>query len=94
MKIQHIALITIAVGVALVAVPLLTASKQPSGTWNPKVTQPPLKSTDGANPYKDAIQSSYEMTGESLKSIDDTYGQPQPKIKIKIEIQDASKPQS
>ena len=82
MKIQHVALITVAIGLCFAVIPQLIPAKQPTQTWNPPKVEKPITTTNGVNPYQDAIDNQYQMTDESLGTIDETYGQSQPQIKL------------
>ncbi len=82
MKKLHIAIVTMAAGLCIAIIPQVMNAHKTDQTWDPPVTQKPITTTDGDNPYSDAIQNQYEMTDESLGSIDETYGQPNSQVKL------------
>lgn len=81
MKRKHIALITVALGLCLAAIPQWFAARKSTQSWTAPVSQQTVTTASGVNPYQDAIDNQYQMTDESLGSIDETYGQPEPEVK-------------
>lgn len=94
MKKTYIAVAVIAIGLTVATMSHLGLVKRQT-SWSPTVSEHPVAPANGINPYQDAITSQYEVTDESLGSIDETYGQPKKlewpgNVKVTIEMTDGT----